>query len=76
MKNEQIRICQGDKLKGRGDAWYGDGTSQGTDAQNALVTVPMRAVMRAKTRNPWVQTVTHRGTNIILCAGSAILCSR
>lgn len=36
LKNEQIRICQGDKLKGRGDAWYGDGTSQGTDAQNAL----------------------------------------
>ena len=22
LKNEQIRICQGDKLKRRGDAWY------------------------------------------------------
>lgn len=39
----------------------GDGTSQGTDAQNVLVTVPMRVVMRAKTRNLWGQTVTHQG---------------
>lgn len=60
MKNEQKRICQGDKLKGRGDAWYRGWRSQGTDAQNVLVTVPMRAVMREKTRNLWGQTVTHR----------------
>ena len=39
----------------------GDGTSQAMDAQNVLVTVPMRAEMTAKTRNLWGQTVTQQG---------------
>lgn len=53
MKNEQTRICQGDKLRGRGHVPVMGMARQGLDAHNVPVTVPTRTVMRAKTRNLW-----------------------